>query len=339
MDFSSLSKKYHGFNASTAKVEIGGIDIFADKDCTATEIVVSMSALEPRRASAASVTVTEMVSVNKLEKIMQAGETVKISLGYGAALSQVFYGYIHDMSVSRAGKMFSYTLMCLDVKGLMTLGGSYRLDGKKKLPAVIKEICGNYSSFVTETKLGTIPDCLPAVVQGVSDFEFLSKWAELLGFYFFSQSGVLYFTGNLNGETVTLDYYDGIEEYTITSSLNGQVKEVTLVSYDDTGKQIKANVKRSSEKGTAHKKLPSVLKGNKEIVLTSLNTQAQLNALKQGQMNIIQRNFCRISAECVGIPELVPPNILLFNGNWLICGGRHVFDEDGYRTYAEGIAI
>jgi len=344
LTYDKLWEDYAQFDVPSIELKIGGKDLTKMKDCTVTGADITVSC--GNNANCASVEVSTEPDESGLLAILQTGTKAEISLGYAAKLKPVFCGYLHELTVIKDETGIKYRLFCLDCKGLMALGGSVKRAEKKKLSALIKEILSDsrYSSFYSKKTVDAVPAAfdLPAAVLEESDYDFLCRWAELLGFYFYLDADKLFFVSDADtpkAPQTELEQEHGVILSEITASLSNQVKKVTLASFDDDGKRVAVNEMAPGAKGIAKDKLSSVLGAEKTFLYPAFKTKDQLEYLKKARMREISREYCRLDAVCAGLPELAPLGKLKFEGeSFRITQAVHRFNSAGYKTEISAFA-
>lgn len=338
LTYDKLWNDYGQFDLPSIELKIGGKDLAAMKDCTVTETVVTCSC--ENDANCAVVTISTEPQEAQLNSLLQLGLKAEIFLGYSKKSKPVFCGYLHELTVIKNETGLKYQLFCLDCKGLMALGGNTRRQEKKKLSDVINEILSGsrYKPFYSKKIVDTIPAAfdLPAAVIEESDYAFLCRWANLLGFYFYLDKDKLFFISDPdtpNAPQLELEQENGIISSEITASLSNQVKKVTLVSFDDDSKRVAVSEARPGEKGIAKEKLCSVLGAEKTFLYPTFSEKNQLEYLKKVRMKEIHREYCRLDAICIGLPELSPLGKLKLEGEcFRITQAVHRFNRTGYKT-------
>ena len=345
LTYKKLWEDYDEFDLPSIELKIDGKDLAKAEKCTVTDTVITVSC--GKDANCAVVTISTEPEESELKSFLQIGLKAEISLGYANKLKLVFCGYLHELTVIEDETGIGYQLLCLDCKGLMALGGFTKRQEKKKLSAVINEILSTspYSAFYSGKTVDAIPAAfdLPAAVMDESNYGFLCRWADLLGFYFFLSADKLFFVSDADkpkAPQVELKQGEGVVSSETTASLSNQVKKVTLVSFDDDGKRIAESEARPGEKGIAKDKLSGVLGAEKIILYPAFAKKEQLEYLKSVRMDEIQREYCRINAVCIGLPELAPLGKLKFDGMlFRITQTVHRFNNNGYETEVSAFAI
>jgi phage protein D len=338
LTYDSLWNNYEQFDIPFIELKIDGNDLAIMENCTVAETVVTCSC--ENQANCAAVTISTKPEENELLPILQIGAKAEILLGYSKKLTLVFCGYLHELTVIEDETGIKYRLFCLDCKSLMALGGFAKRQEEKNLSDVISAILSDsrYTPFYSSKTVDTIPAAfnLPAAVIEESDYAFLCRWADLLGFHFYLDADKLFFISNAdapNAPQVELEQEQGIISSETTASLSNQVKKVTLVSFDDNGTRVAVSKDRPSEKGIAKNSLSSVLGTDKIFLYPTFREESQLEYMKEARMKEIHREYCRLDAVCIGLPELSPLGKLNFKGEcFRITQAVHRFDETGYKT-------
>jgi hypothetical protein len=347
LTYEKLWKDYEQFDVPFLELKINGKNLAAKKDSTVAEAVVTCSCENRANCAAVTILIEPEAEEKEWDSLLQIGFKAEISFGYATKLKPVFYGYLHELTVVKDSVGTKYLLFCLDCKGLMALGSFTKRQEKKKLSEVISDILSDsrYTSFYSGKTVDTIPSefNLPAAFMEDSDYGFLCRWAGLLGFYFYQDAdGKFFFISDAKtpkAPEVALELDNGVISSEITASLSNQVKKVILASFDDDSKRVMASESRPGETGIANKKLGSVLGAEKTVLYPEFREKAQLEYLKKARMREIHREYCRLDAECIGLPELSPLGKLEFEKqNWRITQVIHRFNKSGYKTEISAFA-
>ena len=128
--------------------------------------------------------------VTGIEKYFDVGQKIEIKAGYGDNVSRIFQGYLHQVEMEDSMQEYvEYTLICLDVKGLMKKNSVFQISGTKKTQQILNDILnmGCYGSFVEKKEIDPLPkelnpDC---VIRGETHYDWLCSLASGLDYEFF----------------------------------------------------------------------------------------------------------------------------------------------------------
>ena len=266
--WSSHLKKHDNCIQPAAKISISGKE-WSSKTVLVTNVEVSISVGPEASTCIVDFTTTlpdfrgKSMSLDSDLSKVKLGVDIEISLGFfvegllgrTAELKKVFVGYICDIEVNvKEGKQVILTVKGMDAKLWMMPSQIIELKkGKTKISDVVADTVNNFIGKIKgkTIKISGEPKLERLIWQmNESHYEFLCRLAELSGCFFYISLGKLYFTSvsELQSDGVTLSPDIGIHELNVTTSVWGQLKEVTHVSLDpkDFTKKIQSKVTSSS---------------------------------------------------------------------------------------------
>lgn len=350
----TLAAKYGDFTCPNTQILASGKVVALEEGRSLEYVEVSsstgrnpdMAVLVYRVEKAPSSNLTSM------EKYLPVGEKIEIKIGYDKSTSRVFLGYLHELEISDYGRdSVEYTLLCLDVKGLMKKNSSYGFSGTKKLQQILTGTIDNssYAPFVTKKTVSTLPTSLnvSGLVKGETDYDWLCSLAEYLNYEFFCDRGELIFRKSREGVSeqieLTADY--GLQAVKRVISLANQTGGIQVKGYNRMGQQLVGNSKHPGMSGTLGGKLKSTL-GSSSLVLwdMELETGEQAESRAKALMNRGVAQCSCIHAVNVGIPELHPgiyvkitkEDHASLSQKIYVEEVRHVLDGRGYQTTIRG---
>lgn len=249
-----------------------------------------------------------------LEECIALGQKMEIMAGYGNQLTRIFLGYLHEVEVSDFQQDYvEYTLICLDVKGLMKKNSIFQISGAKKVQQVLNDILNDsaYDFLVEKKKLSSLPESLnqDCVIKGETHYDWLCSLAELLNFEFFCGRGELMFqqAGKGSGELLELSAEYGLQAVRAVFSMAWQTGSVSFCGYNRKDEKIAGTAKWKSPQGAFVQGLERTLGGfAMHIRDMGLETGEQALARAEAVMNRRLAQCSRLEAVTVGVPELSP---------------------------------
>ena len=292
-------------------------------------------------------------SRSTLEGYLSVGQKMEISAGYDKEKSRIFLGYLHQIEVCDLMEGYvEYTLICLDVKGLMKKNSIFQISGAQKAQQVLEDILGDkgYEFLVDDTKISPLPDKLnlSCVVKGNTHYDWLCSLAEYLNFEFYCDRGELAFkkAGEGSGETVELTGEYGLMAVQEIVSMTGQTGSISVYGYNRQDETIMGSAKWTGGGQAFTQKLGQTLqKLSMRIWDTELETSEQAAAAAKAAMDRAKAQCCRLEALCLGIPELRPgihveitdENVSSLSAVIYVEEVCHQLDWQGYRSVVRGL--
>ncbi len=350
----ALADKYGDFLYPVAKVFAAGEEIPENEFRYLESVEVNssvgrepdMAVLIYRVSKLPEKTQTEM------EGYLKVGKKLEIKAGYDKELGRIFLGYLHEVEVCDLMQGFlEYTLICLDVKGLMKKNNCYQTSGKKKLQQVLEDIFGDaaYGFLVEKKSIAQIPKDLNlnCVIRGDTHYDWLCGLTEYLNYEFFCGTGELVFrkAGEGNGKVIELSVEYGLQAARAVTSMTGQVGSVSVWGYNRKDEKITGTAKREEGGEAFAGEMQQALKNfSRNVWNTDVETGPQAAALAKAMMERTQAGCARLEAVLIGIPELLPgidakitdENVKCLSGTIYVEEVCHRLDWKGYRTVIRG---
>lgn len=291
----------------------------------------------------------------ELEKYLEVGQRMEIRTGYCGKVTRIFLGYLHEVEVADIQQEdVEYTLVCLDMKGLMKKNSMYLISGPKKARQVLEDILGEscYGRFVEKKKLDALPkeadwDC---VMEGETHYDWLRALARSLDFEFFCGRGEFVFRRARSGAEDTLELTPryGLKETRGIVSLTGQTGGIQICGYNRSDEKLLSRAARPSVKVPFGKKVQGALQGC-ELTLADMELETGAQALWRAKLEAerMAGGCARMRTVSLGLPELAAGicvqvdagEVGSLSGTMYVEEARHLLDENGYRTVAEGVRI
>ena len=242
-----LAEKYGDFLYPVAKVIADGWEMPGEGVCCLESAeVISSVGKEPHMAVLIyRVDKFPAEYLAELEGYLQVGQKMEIKAGYGEKTERIFLGYLHETEVCDLMRDYvEYTLICLDVKGLMKKNSVFQVSGAKKAQQILDEIVSDsgYGFLVEKKSVSALPGSMnqDCVVRGNTHYDWMCSLAEYLDYEFFCGQGELIFrkSGEGAGDTVELTAEYGLQAVQATASAAGQTGSVSVYSYNRKDEKI-----------------------------------------------------------------------------------------------------
>lgn len=353
----SLAEKYNDFLSPCVEVIAAGKEIPAGEGVYLERVeVISSVGMEPDMA--VLVYQADKFSeqdFEQLEKYLEVGQKMEIKTGYDDKASRIFLGYLHEVeAVDSMQDYVEYTLICLDVKGLMKKNSVFQISGAKKaqqiLNDILKESC--YADFLEKKKVSALPkelnrDC---VISGETHYDWMCSLAAYLDYEFFCGRGELIFrkARNAGADFLELTVEYGLQEVRGTVTMTEQTGSIQVCGYNRKDEKLLGRADWPGIPGPFGKKIKDTL-GGCVLTLPDMELETGEEATQRAEAVMSRRlgSCTRMRAAAIGIPELVPGICAEINagvvsslsGRMYVEEVRHLLDEDGYRTTAEGARI
>ncbi|MCM1192401.1 MAG: contractile injection system protein, VgrG/Pvc8 family [Acetatifactor muris] len=287
-----------------------------------------------------------------LEGYLEVGQRMEVRAGYDGQDGRIFLGYLHQVEVCDLMQGFlEYTLICLDVKGLMKKNSVFRVSGAGKLQQIRDDILeeSGYQFLMEKKSVSPLPENLnqACVVRGETHYDWLCNLAEYVNYEFFCGMGEVVFrkAGEGNGESVELSPEYGLQAVQRVVSMTGQTGSVSVWGYNRKDEKLTGTAQWRGEGGVFAGKLGQALKSfSLKLWDMELETGEQASALAQAVMSRSKAACCRLEAVTIGFPELQPGcNAEIVNEKAACLSGTvyveevcHRLDWQGYRTVIRG---
>lgn len=290
-----------------------------------------------------------------IEKYFDVGHKIEIKAGYGKESSRIFLGYLHQVEAEDAMQGYvEYTLVCLDVKGLMKKNSMLLTSGKKERQKILNDILntGCYGSLIESREVDPLPgewnrDC---VIRGETHYDWLCSLAISLDYEFFCGAGKLVFrkARKAGSDVLELSVEYGLQKTRRVVTLAGQTGSVQVWGYNRKDEKITGKADWPGAAGAFTKKMKQTLEG---CALTFLDREPETGeeAEKRARalMGRAAGSCVRMEAVTLGLPELLPgicaeiaeegtPSLA---GKMYVEEVRHLLDENGYMTTAAGVRL
>lgn len=290
--------------------------------------------------------------LTRIEQYFDVGQRIEIKAGYGKKLSRIFLGYLHQVEAEDSMQEYvEYTLICLDVKGLMKKNSVFQISGKKKQQQILNDILntGCYGSLIESREIDPLPrewnqDC---VIKGETHYDWLCSLAAGLDYEFFCGTGKAIFrqAGKAGRDVLELSVEYGLQKIRRVVTLAGQTGSVQVWGYNRKDEKITGTADWPGTAGAFTKKIKRALEGCSLTVLDrEPETGEEAEKRAKALMGRLAGKCVRMEAETLGLPELLPgicaeiveEGVPGLAGKMYVEEVRHLLDEKGYKTMITG---
>lgn len=346
----ALAEKYDNFNTPTLQVRIGKevLEEGAELRFLSAQIVSSVNA-EPDMA----VLTYRLEEGGRLgmENKLQAGAKLEIKAGYGDQVGRIFLGYLHEVSsVLYKNRYVEYTLVGLDVKGLMKKNSGFEISKDKSGRQILEEILDNsmYDFLIEEKDVDDLPeDFLQGfVIKGETHFEWISRLAEYTGYSFYCGAGRACFKRALSsGVKLETGFEYGVRKIRNRVTMSGQYGCIRVEGYNRRDERLCAAENWTEPEGPYTGKMTEVLQNSvRSFWNMGLEDAAQAAAWAELLMEKNIRECSEMEIVSIGVPELCPgAEVTVSGGTYPRLEGtfyarevRHILDDKGYTVIVRG---
>jgi phage protein D len=281
---------------------------------------------------------------------IQPENMIKITIGYASDPEKStlsFIGMIRSIDTQKGENMGTIEIRGYDLSHNMTKKDSKGfIYNKKKYSEIVTEIAGN--NQLKTGKIETSPITYDNVTRnaGETDYAFLKKMTEEIGFEAFVQEESLYFrkpNDTLKGLVTPIQNWDIIS---FNPSINSAacVSEVTVTSWDYKKKEMISGkvTLEDIRSGVGIKEFKNATEKFKDFKITLNRISCSGEEAKNLAISELKRrnqNFIEADLKCVGNPKLRPGMTVniekvekRFIGVYYIVKAIHNITEKGYIT-------
>lgn len=293
--------------------------------------------------------------LTRIEKYFDVGQKMEIKAGYGKESSRIFQGYLHQVEAEDSMQEYvEYTLVCLDVKGLMKKNSVFQTSGKKKQQQILNEILNTdcYGSLIESREIDPLPrewnqDC---VIKGETHYDWLCSLASGLDYEFFCGTGKAVFrkARKAGSDVLELSLEYGLQKARRVVTLAGQTGSVQIWGYNRKDEKITGTADWPGAAGSFTGRMKQALAGSTLTFLDrELETGEEAEKRAKTLMGRLAGKCVRMEAVTLGLPELLPgicveiaeEDAPCLTGKMYVQEVRHLVDENGYMTTAAGVKI
>ncbi|MBO5292134.1 MAG: phage late control D family protein [Lachnospiraceae bacterium] len=306
--------------------------------------------------------------MDKLKKYACLGYPVRVLLGYGSRMTEVFRGFIAQVSyVSREGDPHHVQVIAVDVKGMMMSNCYARQLRADCYSDAVREIFtqsayqqmnsyGIYDRLSIENTPDKRPDGRSGQVSAEtiemvseSDYEFVVKAAKRFNYEFYVDNGVVIFrkAKGVSGCLIKLGVSAGILEYDISYDVTGLVQTIEARGMDTgSGRVFSASEKYTNKISMGNRARALIAQTKRVYVDAGITSAEEAQYRVSSLLEEMAYRLGSLEAECVGLPELKPGYFIEITGlgepadnRFYLTEVRHfISDTGGFRTRIRGKA-
>jgi len=361
VDVRSLEEQHRDFFAPTFVVKVAGDDLVRDLFLSVASVTVD---LKENTAAHFKLTVTNVFDWEhrefvagkgeeriKLLELFKFGAEVSIQMGYGEPANlppPLFVGTVSELSTSfGSGNAPQLEISGYDKLFPLTIGKSTRQWRAVPDSDAVADIA---SIHTLESDITTTSPDKPVIDQNdESDLSFLEKLAERNSSIFYVKGSKLYFGPRQQSLTAELNlpWGGGLTSFSPEVNLANQIAAVEVFGTStEEGRRVIGRAEQGSEDGrdpgdeSGPERLSQAL-GDAPVlrVRAAVNTQDEATARAEAILKERAQQFLKGSAECIGLPELMPDVNVSFSGlgtgfskTYWISGSVHEISSGGYTT-------
>ena len=353
--YQAMLKKYQDFSAPTVKITVDGVELIEKKQARVTQVMVELT--NGYEASACSFDLQDEYEPSQSDfstkgavPSLQIGAKVEIQLGY-ITTEQVFSGLITQVDYCFEGEdMTPYLhVECMDAKCLLMKSQRLELCSEEKITDAVKTLLGQQpvSSYLSGKDVSLMQeDKQPLSLNMQSDYDFIVQQAQYVGCEFFIINGKAYFREEpaLSSPIVTLSPDNGLVRVQVSLQGAELVEKVTVKGIDPTKDAEVSGSAKASGKFSSGSTAKKMISGTERVFFDSrVQSEAQANSRAKILMKGLTQRFAVLSAEVMGMPDLVPGRTVKLTGlssvvdsSYYLTTVRHVYNSDGFTTLIEG---
>ncbi len=384
-DLRDLYEKYEGFAEPICKVFLGGKDPCEEKKSNLSYSDFNVELSSDFKASLATFILiggfdesNGFYDMKVLKKYIGLGTAVKILLGHGPSMMEVFKGYIArvEFVYHPYDELLGVVrITAMDIKGIMMANNSSkRLNANYYSDAVDEIFQGTtyqdlvQREIITDLDVRSTPDKPSSPAGGApapagppgetpdnriemvaeSDYDFVVRAAKKFNFEFFSIGGNVTFRPAKSNTQELIDIMPAsiIQDFDIGYDITGLVGEVKVRTLD-IAKAQKIEVKKKNNATFSLSGKAKSLVSSQVYVYTdsSIETQEDADMRASYIMEDMSYRFGSLSMTFSGIPEIVPGRFITLSGfgdgvsnKYYLTDVIHTFGDDGYLTTIIGKA-
>lgn len=379
INLKDLYTKYEGFYSPVARVYLAGENIEENKKLGVTIIDYLVEITSDLKAGIASFSVLNAYDLRSggfrtkaLKKYIALGVDVKILMGHGSSITEVFKGYIARVDFiydSDEVEDAVLRITAMDIKGIMMANNSSKRLKANYYSDAVKEILdqATYQNLKNNGVIDSINiSATPDKPQGgagaggetpdiriemvaESDYDFIVKAAKKFNFEFFTIGGnVTFRKAKANTqELAEITPSDMIISYNVGYDITGLVGSVVVRTLD-VGKASKIETKKKNAgKISLGNKAKPLISGQSYVYIDStIETKNDADKRAEYLLEDMSYRLGHISMTLRGMPEFVPGRFVKLKGfgdavsnSFYITDVIHEFNHGGaYFTTIEGKA-
>lgn len=324
-DWSQIYKNYSGCTNPAARIEINE-KLWESSDSIISKVDVNTSVFGEAGTCMVEIScpfscLTEgKIELNPDFYKIKVGAKFDVYLGYyisGEFKSEkVFSGFIASFDIEYGDVATILTVQGMDAKMWMMTNCKTEFINVKKYSQVAANIYKSYASKLSGRTISVKKEPnfeSPIYQNNESDFQFVLRAANIVGAWFYIQSGKMYFVDPSHSKSVKMSVSPpsmGVVSLRFTADIWGMPKSVKVIGKDKKNykKFTTGNVTTSNTigKGKSPSKLTSNISSANvlNIVNSSVISANEANFLAQAEMNKREINFISVNLVTLGNPDL-----------------------------------
>lgn len=342
--YSALYGKYDHFSVPAYQIKIGSTKITTSSDYIVGEIDLHLSLTQ---ANTLTFTLCGQYQYDSsgfsssVKRLLQVGETVELSLGYGSTLTLLFRGYIGLMDVEfdmDEGIFFQIT--AFDARRLMQDDNrSFTLSENQNYSEAVSELMSRYRSLCSFSCEATTDHLSLPMGQCQSDYDFITQ--HLIGQgraerEFFILGDTAYYRavgGGHRTPVLTLGVSQGLKSF--RGSFQYVHTEIQVQGYD----HGKDDVPKGSATAKGDNQTQAISPGTILVLAEDCQRDSQAKDRAKALATRLESQAVQSQGSCVGLPEIVPGRYLAIektdstvNRSYYLTQVNHRMSSQGYLT-------
>jgi phage protein D len=247
-------------------------------------------------------------SMVRLITTLKLGEVLTVELGYGSTLTNVFQGYISNLTME-FGKMPSITVTALDARALMRMNVRELTYTEMKVSDVVTKVLGAYKKVCPKVTVTATTDQPAVILQNSSDYEFIKEdLCASSKSEFFILGDTAYFRAMRTPDTAirTLEHDKGLVSF--SCSITYCNEEIRIYGHDEK-KNEDVEVKKDAKSETTASDAITA-KPIKEFRISNVDDKTKAENIAEYELNELMKKNQTGRGACIGLPEIVPGRFL-----------------------------
>ncbi len=286
-----------------------------------------------------------------LKSDLKLGNKVEISLGYGSNLKKVFVGYIMAARINDfKDSSVELVIECYDATNIMMFSKkTLKYEDCKSYSDAVLNVLKKYVSVISSKDVSSSFKVSGDIVQNnQSDYEFIKKMGQAIGYEFFIELGKAYFRpiASKARNCISISSSGMLIDYSQEINLTNQLMEVAVKAHHsgDPDRDIIKSVKKVETVGKGRSQASDVssLIGKNNVLeyyLPSIENMDEAGKLAEAKLFQNSLNFIQAKMQIIGVPEVfsgkyitVKTKFFKKEKQFYITSVNHKIDAGGYRT-------
>lgn len=343
----ALAQRYGNFSVPAARVRIDGKEITKECGAVLESLRVKLSLDDSGSTDFSLVHVYDAESRSfqeKVKKLVKLGSRIKVELGYGSELVEVFAGFIYSIRY-QIGDVPSLSVAAMDVKRLMSENQKHYYNYEKnKSSEVVEEILKTYKPMFTKATIKTTQEEKnPDFEQNGSDLDFIQTLCRRCNREFLVCGSNLYFRESKSVKDPILVLENGGGLLSFSREVLYRDETLVVVVRKDDKDILRAERKIPQSTDVDKDEVNSLgIPVRRYIVETDIKTISQVEDRLDKECLDIKKQSQSGSGRCIGIPDLIPGRYIRIekmdrklDGKYYLKQVEHTYGSDGFETSFE----